>query len=66
MITFEPESPWTVGQLVTIRDGDLCAVKVVESVEHSDDGNTHQYNFVSQQVWALRQAGVRPYIELDQ
>lgn len=66
MITFEPESPWTVGQFVTLRAGDFSTVKVVERVEQSEDGNETQYSLVSQRIWELRCAGVRPYIELDQ
>jgi hypothetical protein len=65
VITFEPETPWHVGQYVTLRAGDFADVKVVERVEQSEDGMETQYILVSQQVWELRQAGVRPYIELD-
>lgn len=64
MITFEPETPWTVGQSVTLHDdGDgLTSVKVVESIEHSK--NETQYHLVDERVWKLRQAGVRPWVEL--
>lgn len=47
------------------RDGDRSNVQVCERVEHSEDGMETQYSFVSQRIWDLRQAGVRPWIELD-
>jgi hypothetical protein len=44
MITFEPDSPWEVGQVVIFRDGDEPPYrKVVIAVEHSDDGTETQY-----------------------
>jgi hypothetical protein len=64
MITFYPDSPWEVGQLVIFREGKrVVDVKVVETVEHS--GNETQYSFVDPKVWELRQQGVRPFIELE-
>lgn len=74
MITFDPEFPWHVGQYVTFREDDDTWVMVVEKAEfaekvtNNDDDHTleMQYSFVHQRVWELRQAGVRPYIELDQ
>jgi hypothetical protein len=65
MITFEPESPWEIGQHVTFRDGERSCVKVVESVGQSDDGNETQYAFVTERVWQARCAGVRPYADLE-
>jgi hypothetical protein len=62
MITFEPDSPWQVGQYVTFRDGDRSCVKVVETKDES--GNETQYSFVDQRVWELRAIGVRPFVEL--
>lgn len=47
MITFEPDSPWEVGQVVTFREeGRLPYRKVVEAVEHSGDGYEAQYTLV--------------------
>jgi hypothetical protein len=45
MITFEPDSPWEVGQLVKFReDGRPPYQKVVESLEWSRDGlETHHH-----------------------
>lgn len=65
MIEFHPPSPWTVGQTVTLREGERECTKVAESVDSTADGNETQYQLVSQRVWELRQQGVRPYVELD-
>jgi hypothetical protein len=47
MITFEPDSPWEVGQLVKFReDGRPPYQKVVESLEWSRDGLETQYSLV--------------------
>jgi hypothetical protein len=46
MITFEPDSPWEVGQIVTLREGDQESRKVVVAVESSDDGSETQYQLV--------------------
>lgn len=47
MITFEPDSPWEVGQVVTFHEeGRPPYRKVVESVEHSGDGSETQYSLV--------------------
>jgi hypothetical protein len=44
MITFEPDSPWEVGQVVVFREAEEPIYrKVVVSVEHSDDGTETQY-----------------------
>jgi hypothetical protein len=49
MISFEPDSPWEVGQLVTFREEDGPIYhKVVVSVEHSNDGYEAQYTLVDQ------------------
>jgi hypothetical protein len=48
MITFEPDSPWEVGQVVVFREeGRPNCRKVVVSVEHSDDGSETQYQLVN-------------------
>lgn len=48
IITFEPDSPWEVGQLVVFREGDKPIYrKVVTAVEHSDDGTETQYQLVN-------------------
>lgn len=65
ILTFEPESPWEVGQHVTFHRGDHSVVMVVESIEESEDGVEVQYTFVPEHIWALRQAGVRPWRELE-
>lgn len=47
MLTFDPDSPWEVGQIVIFREGDkLVGRKVVVSVEHSADGMETQYRMV--------------------
>jgi hypothetical protein len=50
MITFEPDSPWDVGQLVTLRDGEATTVKRVTAVERADDGMEAQYTLVDASV----------------
>ena len=46
MITFAPDSPWEIGQVVMFRDGDKPPVaKIITSVEHSEDGMESQYQF---------------------
>lgn len=48
MITFNPDSPWEVGQVVMFRNGDLPPQpKIVTAVEHSEDGMESQYTFQS-------------------
>lgn len=47
MITFEPDSPWDIGQVVVFREeGRPNYRKVVTSVEHSDNGYETQYVLV--------------------
>lgn len=46
MITFEPDTPWEVGQIVEFRHPDgRVERKRITSVEHSDDGMETQYAF---------------------
>ena len=48
MISFEPDSPWEVGQCVVFHEeGGPIYRKVVASVEHSADGNETQYALVN-------------------
>jgi hypothetical protein len=48
VITFDPDSPWEVGDVVVFREGDTPIMrKQVVSVEHSEDGNETQYQFAS-------------------
>jgi hypothetical protein len=48
VITFEPDSPWKLGQVVIFREDDKPVYrKVVVSVEHSDDGIETQYRLVN-------------------
>lgn len=54
MITFEPDSPWEVGQLVTFReDGRPPYQKIVESFERSEDGSETQYSLVDPAFWSV-------------
>jgi hypothetical protein len=47
LITFEPDSPWEVGQVVTFREeGRPIYHKLVVSVEHADDGSETQYKLI--------------------
>jgi len=47
VITFEPDSPWEVGQIVIFRDDKLgtATPKIITAVEHSPDGMESQYAF---------------------
>jgi hypothetical protein len=44
VLTFDPDSPWEVGQVVIFREGEKqVGRKVVVSVEQSEDGMETQY-----------------------
>ena len=46
MITFEPDAPWGVDQIVEFRYPDgRVERKRITSVEHSDDGMETQYAY---------------------
>lgn len=66
MITFEPDSPWEVGQVVIFRDDQLGTVtqKVITAVEHSEDGMESQYTF--QDAAAVVPLGLTDHAERDQ
>lgn len=64
MITFEPDSPWEVGQIVIFRDDKLgtATPKIITAVEHSPDGMESQYTFQDPNTNPL---ATNDYIGLD-
>lgn len=55
MITFDPDSPYEVGDKVTLRDGERVVGEYrVIGVDHSDDGSETQYQLAPYQTALLK------------
>lgn len=55
MITFDPDSPYEVGDKVTLRDGERVVGEYrVIGVDHSEDGSETQYHLAPYQTVLLK------------
>jgi hypothetical protein len=65
MLVFNPDSPWAVGDKVTVtKDGKVVAVVRITEVEQSPDGTETQYQTEPWSTDLLRHM-LYSYVEVD-